>query len=49
MSARTATQAMAAILVVVAFVVGLAWLLDEQTEGDMPSCEIQQPEPWPRK
>ena len=67
MSARTATQAMAAILVVVAFVVGLDWLLDdlmppdardwtaepieddEQTEGDMPSCEIQQPEPWPRK
>ena len=67
MSARTATQAMAAILVVVAFVVGLAWLLDdlmppdardwtaepieddEQTEGDMPSCEIQQPEPRPRK
>ena len=67
MSARTATQAMAEILVVVAFVVGLAWLLDdlmppdardwtagaleddEQTEGDMPSCEIQQPEPWPRK
>ena len=45
MSARTATQAMAAILVVVAFVVGLAWLLDDL----MPSCEIQQPEPWPRK
>ena len=22
---------------------------DEQTEGDMPSCEIQPSEPWPRK
>ena len=22
---------------------------DKQTEGDKPSCEIQPPEPWPRK
>lgn len=60
-------ERLAEILVVIAFVVGLAWLLDdlmppdardwtsepleddEKTEGDKPSCEIQPPEPWPRK